>query len=547
MVSHLTRIGSEMKSDELPKSMMAHLVTSFTETSKSAMAAHELNEFVDKTACAPTMVTHMPNVDNENFGSSAISHSVISARGFDGPEYSDATNLVSHITKAGSEISSDELSKSILAHWVSSFTETFKSAMTADEVNESVDKNTFVTTMVAHMPNVGNEDLGSSAVSHSVVGAREKQRERSISLESDTIEVEDVEEDTDEDGLYSSDEEWKYEKKMEVEMDYFKRTKTIKKHKMATKRDVLKKERQIMEEILKNDIKNINELDDELLGLLSLQEKGDNIIESTMEESVFMTEIKDSEESKHQANTIEVMDIVKEEKGEYVKASLIMKCNCSNEKKISVCTCKDVDDGKEDLEIILSNSQQDDAEALCAPQNVKFQWKIKVSNNWLEHGNLQDVEINSNGDLILDLQNINPGSYKYKFLINQTSFCDETLPFEQNYFGSTNVFIMWSNNFTPAKAKSVTINAQITLPWKVQIVGSWSAEPKTIDCKVCTNGDVVARLPALQPGSYKYKFLINSCQFVDESLPLHQEYLGSCNLLVVRDSGDVVLDEYAEL
>ena len=99
---------------------------------------------------------------------------------------------------------------------------------------------------------------------------------------------------------------------------------------------------------------------------------------------------------------------------------------------------------------------------------------------------LYSFQINSNGDLVLDLCNIKPGSYKYKFLINGTSFCDETLPFEQNYFGSTNVFIVWSNNFDPAKAKSVTVNAQITLPWKIQIIGNWSKEQKIIECQVKT-------------------------------------------------------------
>jgi hypothetical protein len=90
----------------------------------------------------------------------------------------------------------------------------------------------------------------------------------------------------------------------------------------------------------------------------------------------------------------------------------------------------------------------------------------------------------SNGDIVLDLQNIRPGSYKYKFLINGKSFCDESLPHEQDYRRTSNMFIMWSNTFNPIKNETVTINAQVTLPWKVQITGNWSVEPKTIECQV---------------------------------------------------------------
>lgn len=94
--------------------------------------------------------------------------------------------------------------------------------------------------------------------------------------------------------------------------------------------------------------------------------------------------------------------------------------------------------------------------------------------------------------MILDLPNIRPGSYKYKFLINETSFCDGSLPFEETLDGNTNVFTMWSNQFSPANTETVKINAKVTLPlevqmvipWKVQIVGRWSEELQLIDCQV---------------------------------------------------------------
>ena len=87
---------------------------------------------------------------------------------------------------------------------------------------------------------------------------------------------------------------------------------------------------------------------------------------------------------------------------------------------------------------------------------------------------------------MLDLQNIKPGSYKYKFLINGTTFCDQSLPHKEDFFDRRNVFIIWSNNFPPSRAERVTINAQVTLPWKVQLTGNWPVQPKTIDCQVRT-------------------------------------------------------------
>merc|ERR1719186_269296 len=517
-------------------SMLAHITTS---------SAYDHNaipdnpaEVVNKMVCVQKYLSDKYPIKKEESGKDEL-------------ECTDASNAL--------EESSFQLPKSMIAHLVSSFTETLKSAMVAHEVNKSVDKSMLA--MVAHMPNIENENNDISAVSHQVIAARIKQRERSLSLESDTVLV-NLEDDSDEDILYSSDDEWKYEKNSVVEMDYSKRTKTIRKHNLSTVRDIRNKERQIMEEILKKDIKNITEADDELCDLLSLREKGTNWIEKELEESVFLTEIKDSEVAKQQSNTIEVMDILEKEEGDYMKSSLTMKCNCSNLQKLSVCTCNGVDDEKQenDPEIIIkgkgvstsietgsciTKKSQTDLETECVPQDVVFPWNIKISNNWLEDGKLQDTEINSDGDLFLDLCNIKPGSYKYKFLINETSFCDETLPFEQNYFGSTNVFIVWSNNFDPVKAKRVTINAQITLPWKIKIIGNWSKEQKIIECQVCTNGDVAARLPPLLPGSYEYKFLINNCQFVDESLPFQNGYLSSCNLLLVKDNGKIVFDAYA--
>ena len=174
-------------------------------------------------------------------------------------------------------------------------------------------------------------------------------------MESDTF-VGDLEDDIDDYVFYSSDEEWNYEKKSSEEMDYFKRTKTIKKHKLTTIRDVMNKERQIMEEIIKKDIENANELDEELCEHL-LQDKGANLIERAIEDSLFLTEIKETEASKPEVNTTEVIDIVKKDEADYVKSSLTMKCKCSN------------------------------------PQNIVFPWNIKLSNNWLEHGKLEDIKV----------------------------------------------------------------------------------------------------------------------------------------------------------
>ena len=103
---------------------------------------------------------------------------------------------------------SEELPISIVAHLGSSFSETLKPAMVAHEVKASVDKS--ASTMMAHMPNTDNENVGISAVAHAVIGVREKSRERSLSVESDTF-VGDLEDDIDDYVFYSSDEEWKYE------------------------------------------------------------------------------------------------------------------------------------------------------------------------------------------------------------------------------------------------------------------------------------------------------------------------------------------------
>eukprot|EP00091_Calanus_sinicus_P014209 TRINITY_DN31632_c0_g2_i1.p2 TRINITY_DN31632_c0_g2~~TRINITY_DN31632_c0_g2_i1.p2 ORF type:complete len:132 (+),score=42.84 TRINITY_DN31632_c0_g2_i1:612-1007(+) len=128
-------------------------------------------------------------------------------------------------------------------------------------------------------------------------------RERSQSIESDTILV-DFEDDMEgDDDFCSSDEEWKYETTCDEEkIDYSKHIKTIRNHKKASTREAMKKERQIMNEIIKKDTEYVTESD---LDLLLLHEDGANETDGTVEDSVFLTEIPKRKNCDEQVETIE--------------------------------------------------------------------------------------------------------------------------------------------------------------------------------------------------------------------------------------------------
>lgn len=493
-------------------SMLARKLSTSTDMPTSTRLEHEINGSMEK--CLSSMIAHEVDRSMDNSLSSIIVHEL--HRSVD----NSLSSMITHEACKNKE--SMDMSTS---------------AMSEREVNKSIDK--FHVTLFDHQVEQSIEKSSSAMFSHmllqtdqeniniSAVGERERRRERSQSKESDTILV-DFEDDMEEDDDFcSSDEEWKYETKCDDEkIDYSKHIKTIRKQNKASTRDAMNNEREIMNEIIKKDTENVTELN---LELLLLQEEEADKIDGIVEDSVFLTEIPKSENCKEQVETIEVIDIVKEEEENSVRSSLSMKFS-DNQHLVS----RSIAGGND-----ITNETQAKLECKSVSQNIVFPWNIKVSNNWEENGKNEEIKIKSDGDIMLDLQNIKPGSYKYKFLINGTTFCDQSLPHKEDFLDRRNVFIIWSNNFPPSRAERVTINAQVTLPWKVQLTGNWPVQPKTIDCQVCTNGDIVARLPALTTGVYEYNFLINNCHFVDESLPFKQAYLTSHNLLVVRDNGEV--------
>merc|ERR1719233_1664632 len=372
----------------------------------------------------------------------------------------------------------------------------FPLTMKSHQVEDS--PKTSSTTILAHtFMKTSEEGPNISAVAHAG---------RSQSVESDTV-VADIETDEDDlleeevDDIYSSDDEWEYERK--DKSDHNKNIKHLEKNNKSSNTEALNKEMQIMKEIIQNDIGSRNELDLELCELLSPQVYGDTI-ERTKSDQLVFTDIKKIEEQL--IKSIEVIEIAEEVTADSVNT-------------------------KED-----KNNQ----EVKNMEQEIVFPWDIKVRSNWTSSCKEDEIKIQHDGNLMMDLQNIKPGSYKFKFLINGTSFCDETLPHERDYFDSKNTFILWSNNTQPLLASGVTINTQVTIPWKVQLTGNWTVNPAIVDCQVCTNGDVVAKLPALSPGCYQYSFLINNCHFVDESLPCREDYLTNHNILLVKQSGQVV-------
>jgi len=561
--------------DNSLSSMMAHEVDGSVDNSLSSMIAHEVSRSTDDSLSS--MITHEINEAMDNSLSSMIAHEVngsadnsLSSRIVHEADRSIDNSLISMIAHEVNKAMDNSLS-SMMAHEVDRSVDNSLSSMIAHEINRSTDDSlgsmilhdvdrsmdNSLASMIAHeaCKTKGSMDMSLSSMSMSqevnksleklypsmlshillqtdqehlnITAVGERMRERSQSMESDTI-LADFEDDIEEDDDFcSSDEEWKYETNCDDEkIDYSKHIKTIRNHNRASSRDAMNKEREIMNDIIKKDKDYVTESD---LDLLLIQEEAANEIDETVEDSVFLTEIPKNENCDEGVETIEVIDIMREEEGNFVRSSLTMKCS-SNQNLVSTSM-----EGGNDI----TNETQAKLECESVSQNIVFPWNIKVSNNWQENGKNEEIKIKSDGDIMLDLTNIKPGSYKYKFLINGTSFCDQSLPHEEEPFDCRNVFIIWSNNFPPSKAESVTINAQVTLPWKVQLTGNWPVQPKTIDCKVCTNGDIVARLPALTTGVYQYNFLINNCHFVDESLPFKQDYLTSHNLLVVRDNGDV--------
>lgn len=319
---------------------------------------------------------------------------------------------------------------------------------------------------------------------------------KSKSVESDAdIDVDEDElfdDDEDDNDIYSSDEEWEYEKREETESQ--KPIKTPKKENKSSSAEALNKEIEIMKEIIGQDREKTKDLDLELCELLASQEYGATI-DRQKPDPLF--EIKKTKQQP--IKSIEVIDIANE---------------------------------------VTENKNK--TEEKVAPQQIVFPWEIRIRSNWATSDNKDEIKIQDDENLLLNLQNIKPGSYKFKFLINGTSFCDESLPHEQDYLQTRNTFILWSNNFHPKP--SLTINTQVIIPWQVQLTGNWPGSPTIVDCKVNTNGDVVAMLPALSPGTYDYHFLINNSRFVDESKPVRQEYLTNHNTLVVKQGGEVVWD-----
>merc|ERR1719312_1122305 len=399
------------------------------------MVAHEVKQEIEKQ---PPLGIAFNNLDKG--GATMLAHKVNQRVG-GSRNYNNDSNLTmaAHVVRGTNK----ESSLTMLAHKLCFPNQMDRCPLTMspNEVKDSL--KTSSTTMLAHtFVTTGKELPNISTVAHAVSG----QKDRSQSVESDTV-VADIETDEEdlfeeeEDDIYSSDDEWEYERK--DKSDHNRNMKPFEKKNESSNTEALNKEIEIMKEIIQNDMENRNELDSELCALLSSQVYGDTI-ERTKEDLPVLTGMKNIEE--HLVKSIEVIDIAQE-----VTAGSV--------------------NSKED-----ENKQ----EVKYREQQIVFPWDIKVRSNWENSCKEDEIKIQHDGNLMLDLQNIKPGSYKFKFLINGTSFCDESLPHERSYLTCSNTFILWSNTFQPHQASGVTINTQVTIPWKVQLTGNWTVNPAIV-------------------------------------------------------------------
>jgi len=344
----------------------------------------------------------------------------------------------------------------------------------------------------------------------------------------------DYESEEDSDDIYSTDEEWDYieNKKQPVTSP---RKRSLKKKKEYVPEAILEKEKSIMEEILKKDLEKLKEMKSKSTDIL--QSEGKSIIEQTIgdyipipEESHFSQGKGVDDSNNLEEKNIEAIDLVNEDK------EALNKSFEEKEDNLQGITPRKIPLETHAVEETISSTEEQQTiehmEVLSSQTRVEFPWTIKIMNNW--SGEPIDQVIFDDGEIIVDLPKILPGSYEFKFLINGCSFCDENLPFEQTWpIGvPVNTLKIW-----PTCSPRVKVKTTLYLPWTVQIKGSWAQEP--IDCKVDSDGRLEVMLPPLSTGQHEFHFLINGCRFCDESLPFLQDFLLSSNLVTVSKTGEV--------
>jgi len=136
---------------------------------------------------------------------------------------------------------------------------------------------------------------------------------------------------------------------------------------------------------------------------------------------------------------------------------------------------------------------------------------------------------------LIELEDLQAGNNDFVFLINDTPYCDPSLPnvnIDGKVINSISIGTDPRNTYI-----SMSSNVKMNLTWKVQIVGNWSETVKNvIDCQFDENGNLCASLPELPAGNYEYMFLINGSQFVDESLAHKKNLFKNYNFMEIQEN-----------
>jgi len=296
----------------------------------------------------------------------------------------------------------------------------------------------------------------------------------------------DVVSESSDESLSSDDEDWDYvpheQKDCQKAEKSESNTKTLRKNKKIGRQDVIKKEREILEEILRKDLEKIprDNIGYDSRGVTSLKDIGDNVIAQSIDDFI--------------AASSPVQTLIKEKKTKPIPK-------------------------------VYSKAQE-----------VTLDWDIKLMNTWSEE-KVDKLEV-EDSEMTITLPKMCPGSYEFQFLINGCPFCDESLPHKQSWpLGlPVNTVQVW-----PGCSPKVKVAPTIFIPWEVEVKGEWSQEP--ILCKVSKSGSLSFPVPSLQPGEHVFHFLINGCRFTDSSRPtdmVEQDYFLSHNVLRVDShTGDI--------
>ena len=93
-------------------------------------------------------------------------------------------------------------------------------------------------------------------------------------------------------------------------------------------------------------------------------------------------------------------------------------------------------------------------------------------------------QINQDNSVFIDLDDLQSGNNDYEFLINDTHYCDPTLPNVNIDGKAINSLSLWTDPRNPFISMSSKV--QMKLNWKIQIIGNWSdGSDNIINCQVC--------------------------------------------------------------